>query len=105
MIFRRAYAAMGGLCIALLGAVATAAEFNGADVDGESFDATAYSWDTARFYDVTVEFSGDTATITFDNGRSIDLTLDDEEIDDPSNISAHDYERGVDWDLDVSGLE
>lgn len=82
-----------------------AAEYNGANIDGETFAASAYSYDTANYYEVSVEFDGDTATITFDQGGSVELTLDDEEIGDPSSISAHDYDRGIDWELDISDLE
>jgi len=78
-----------------------AAEYNGYDIDGESFSCTAYSYDTGNYYYVTVEFSGSDVTIYFDNGGYITVTIDDEEIDDPSSISAYDYAKGAYWDLDV----
>lgn len=82
-----------------------AAEYNGNDVDGESFSASAYSYSTGKYYDVSVEFSGDEAEISFKNGGHITLTLDDEEIDDPHAISAYDYQHSAYWDLDVSGID
>jgi hypothetical protein len=82
-----------------------AAEYNGTDLDGETYDATAYSYSTAKYYSVEVEFSGDEATIYFTGGNHIALTLDDEEIDDPHNISAYDYQHAVYWDLDVDGID
>jgi hypothetical protein len=81
------------------------AEYKGQNIDGIEFDCTAYSYSTGKYYYVTVEFDGDEATLTFANGNTVILTLDDEEIDDPSAISAYDYERGVYWDLDVDGLD
>ena len=82
-----------------------AAEFQGEDVDGRAFDATAYSYSTGRYYDVEVEFDGDEATLSFASGGMLTVTLDDEEIDDPSSIDAFDYARGVYWELDVEGLD
>ena len=84
---------------------AVAATYNGQDVDGTSYDCTAYSYETGKYYNVQVEFSGDEATLYFSNGGRRTLTLDNEEIDDPHSISAYDYERGNYWDLDVEGLD
>ena len=77
-----------------------AAEYKGADIDGELFSSTVYSHDTGNYYYVDVEFSGSDATIHFSNGGYITVTLDDETIDDPSSISAYHYDKGY-WDLDV----
>ena len=85
--------------------LAFGAEYNGRDIDGILFDATVYSYSTGKYYDVQLEFDGDEATIYFATGREIVVTLDDEVIEDPSNISAYDYERGVYWDLDVEDLD
>ena len=83
---------------------ALAAEYLGRDVDGQLYNATAYSYGTSKYYDVTVEFSGDEAIIYFQRGGHITLTLDDDEIDDPHNIYAFDYAHAVYWDLDVGDL-
>jgi len=81
------------------------AEYNGEDIDGVDYSATAYSYSTGKYYYVTVTFDGDKATITFRSGNAIILTLDDEEIDDPHSVDAFDYRRGVYWELDVDGLD
>jgi hypothetical protein len=82
-----------------------AAEYNGVNIDGEIYECTAYSYDTSKFYQVQVEFEGDEVTIFFPKGGHIVLTLDDEEIDDPSSISAYYYKTSTYWDLDVDGLD
>jgi hypothetical protein len=82
-----------------------AAEYNGQNIDGVAYDATAFSYDTSKYYNVSVEFDGDEAIISFQNGGQIRVTLDDEEIDDPHSISAFDYNRSIYWDLDVDGLD
>ena len=92
------------LCL-MLSAVPFAAEYNGENIDGQSFDATAYSYDTSKYYNVTVEFQGDEAIVFMPNGGRIRLTLDDEEIGDPHSIQAYDYHRSVYWELDVDGLD
>ena len=92
-------------CLLVLTTVASAAEYNGRNIDGEEYDCTAFSYSTSKYYQVTVEFDGDEATVTFSNGGRLTLTLDDEEIDDPSSISAFDYKKGTYWDLEVDGLE
>jgi hypothetical protein len=37
----------------------------------------------------------------FSKGGHIAVTMDDEEIDDPSSISAYDYNKGNYWDVEV----
>lgn len=81
-----------------------AAEYNGRDIDGKSFSCTAFSYNTGKYYYAQVEFYGDEATLFFSNGGQVVLTIDDEEIDDPSSISAFDYKRGAYWELEVDGL-
>ena len=82
-----------------------AAEYNGDDLDGNSYSATAYSYGTAKYYNVSVEFSGDEATITFGNGGTKTLTMDDEDIDDPHDISCYDYKTATYWDIDVDDID
>ena len=89
----------------LLASTIYAAEYQGRNIDGIEFDCTAYSYDTGKWYFVTVEFDGDEATITFSNGGHITITLDDEVIEDPSSIDAYDYDTGVFWELDVDDLD
>ncbi|MCR4424113.1 MAG: hypothetical protein WHU95_07235 [candidate division WOR-3 bacterium] len=82
-----------------------AAEYNGQNIDGIIFSATVYSYSTGEYYYVDVEFDRDEATIYFQDGGYITVSLDGEEIDDPHNILAYDYQRSVFWDIDVDGLD
>ena len=82
-----------------------AAEYKGKNIDGVEYDCSAYSYSTGKWYNVTVEFDGDEATITFSNGGHITLTLDEEVIEDPSAIDAYDYNKGVYWELEVDELD
>ena len=78
-----------------------AAEYLGRDIDGEEFSCTAYSYGTSNFYSVNVIFDDSDATLYFQSGGMVTLSLDSEEIDDPNSISAYDYQHSVFWDLDV----
>lgn len=78
-----------------------AAEYLGNDVDGESYSCTAFSYSTSKYYYLTCEFSGDEIILHFLNGGYISVTMDSEEIDDPSSISAFDYNKSAYWELDV----
>lgn len=82
-----------------------AAEYKGKDIDGERYSCTAYSYSTGRWYYGTVEFNGDEAVLYLRNLGRVVLTLDNEEIDDPSSIEAYDYKRGAYWELDVDDLD
>ena len=84
-----------------------AAEYKGKDIDGELYSCTAYSYSTGRFYHGMVEFSDDEVVLTLHlrNLVRVFLTLDDEEIGDPTLIDAYDYRRGVHWTLDVDDLD
>lgn len=77
------------------------AEYLGEDLDGQIFSGTAYSYSTGRYYNVSVEFSGDEVIIYFRSGGSKILTLDDEDIEDIHDISAYDYKSGTYWEIDV----
>lgn len=81
---------------------ASAASYNGVDIDGNTYSCSAYSYDTSEYYDVDAVFDGSKVTLYFQNGGKRTLDLDDEDIDDPSDISAYDYDNGVFWDLDCS---
>jgi hypothetical protein len=78
-----------------------AAEYQGSDVDGESYSCTAYSYSTSNYYNLTCEFSGDEVTLYFPNSGHINVSMDSDEIEDPSAISAYDYNKSAYWDLDV----
>lgn len=85
------------LCVNLL----LSAEYNGVNIDGDTYNCTAYSYSTGKYYYLDVEFDGDEVILYFPKGGKIRLTLDNEEIEDPSNISAYDYKKRTYWDLDV----
>ncbi len=82
-------------------ATCNAAEYLGNDVDGDSYSCTVFSYSTSNYYYLTCEFFGDEVILYFPNGGHISVTMDSEEIDDPSSISAFDYKKGTYWDLDV----
>ena len=89
--------------------VLLAAEYQGSNIDGELYDALAKNrTQGSQWYRVKVEFDGDEVTIYLPpglpHGGSIRLDLDDEKIDDPSDIDARDGESGDWWILDVDGL-
>lgn len=77
------------------------AEYLGSDIDGETYDCTAFSYETGKYYYVTCEFSGDEVILYFPKGGHKEISMDSEEIDDPSSIDAFDYEKGTYWEIDV----
>lgn len=87
--------------IIFLAGTADAAEYQGNDLDGESFSCIVFSYDAGSYYYLTCEFSGNDVYLHFDNGGYIVVSMSDDEIDDPSSISAFDYNKGNYWDLDV----
>lgn len=93
------------LSLVLIALPVLAAECNGVNIDGQTFDATVYSYSTGRYYNVEVEFDGDEAIIYFSNGGHRTITLDDEDIDDPSSISAYDYQTGTYWEIDIGDCD
>jgi len=76
-------------------------------IDGELYEARARNRTLGgSWYRVEVEFDGDEIIVHFTRhglGR-VHLTLDDEKIDDPSDIDARDRASGNWWILDVDGL-
>lgn len=90
-----------GLTAMLFVLSSQAAEYLGDDIDGESFSCTAFSYSTSNYYYLTCEFSGSDVILHFPNGGHITVSMDSEEIDDPSSISAFDYDKSAYWDLDV----
>lgn len=78
-----------------------AAEYLGNDIDGESYPCTGFSHSTSDYYDLTCEFSEDKVTLYFSNGSHAEVTMDFEEIDDPSSVRTFDYSKGTYWNLSV----
>ncbi len=88
-----------------VGSVLLAAEYQGSNIDGEQYDALAKNrTQGSQWYRVKVEFDGDEVTIYLPDGGLIRLDLDDEQIDDSSDIDARDGESGDWWTVDVDGL-
>ena len=88
-----------------VGSVLLAAEYQGSNIDGEQYDALAKNrTQGSQWYRLKVEFDGDEVTIYLPDGGLIRLDLDDEEIDDTSDIDARDGESGDWWTVDVDGL-
>lgn len=87
----------------VIGLPSEGAEYEGRNLDGETFSCTAFSYSTSKYYEGDCEFvAGTEVAFTFaSNGKSITLEIDDEEIDDADSISAFDYKKSVYWDLDV----
>lgn len=81
--------------------ICNAAEYLGNNIDGESYSCTAFSYSTSNFYYLTCEFLGDEVILYFPNGGHIFVTMDSEQIDDPSSIGTFDFSKGNFWDLDV----
>ena len=81
------------------------AEYYGKNIDGIIFDGVAYSYSTGRYYYVWVEFDNEEGNIYFSNGGKITITLDDEEIEDPTSISGYDYKHSVFWELEINDLK
>jgi len=80
---------------------ASAAEYKGEDIDGNTYDCVAYSYSTGNYYYTYVEFDGDVARLIFSNGGYIYLTMDDEVIEDADDIDCYDYNTGIYWELNV----
>lgn len=90
------------IAVLVFPSVGYTANYNGVDIDGNTYSCDAYSYDTGEWYGVDAVFDGDEVTLYFKNGGTRTLGLDDEAIDDPSDISAYDYDNAVYWDLDCS---
>lgn len=99
--FTRMVRATFGLAAVFFAMSSQAAEYLGNDIDGESFSCTAFSYSTSNYYDLTCEFSGSDVILHFPNDGHITVSMDSEEIEDPSSIGAFDYDKGSYWDLDV----
>ncbi len=85
--------------------VLLAAEYQGSNIDGELYDALAKNrTQGSLWHRVKAEFDADDVFIYLQGGSRIRLMLDDEQIDDPSDINARDRDSGDWWILDVEGL-
>ncbi len=71
---------------------ATAAEYQGKNIDGKTFEATAYSYETGGRFDIQVRFQDQRATMIFANGGQTTLRLNQAVITDPYAIEG--WKRG-----------
>jgi hypothetical protein len=63
-----------------------AAEYQGKNIDGELFAATAYSYETGGLYDIQVRFRQRRATMIFAGGGKQTIRLHQSVITDPHRI-------------------
>ena len=84
---------------------AAAATYKGQNIDGNEYHARAYSYGTQAYYYVHVKFDGGQAKIYFEDGSYIHVSLNNSDITDPHDIACYDYEKHVNWNLNVDGLD
>lgn len=78
---------------------AIAAEYQGHNIDGQTFAATAYSYETGGLFDIQVQFNERRATMTFAGGSQQTIRLNRPVIRDPSRIFGR--SRGL---ISIGGL-
>ncbi|PZD75424.1 hypothetical protein C1752_00402 [Acaryochloris thomasi RCC1774] len=76
-----------------------AAEYQGQNIDGETFEATAYSYETGGLFDIQVRFKKRRATMYFVNGGRQTIRLNQPVITNPDHIDG--WHRGF---LTIGGL-
>ncbi|OGD16763.1 MAG: hypothetical protein A2Y69_02490 [Candidatus Aminicenantes bacterium RBG_13_59_9] len=82
-----------------------AATYKGQNIDGPEYSARAYSYGTHSYYYVKVVFDGRYTKVYFEGGEYTYLSLNNSDISDPHDIYAYDYEKHVNWHLNVDGLD
>jgi hypothetical protein len=94
-----------GLFAALLAAgEASAASFQGRNVDDRRYQASVLNHDYGLIDGVEVRFHGDGAFVYLHGGGRLVLSLRDEDIADPHCILADDPRHGVVWEINVKDL-
>lgn len=73
----------------LLTPPARAAEYQGKNIDGRSFAAEVYSYETGGVYQAEVQFKQDQAAITFAGGGQLTIKLRQPNISDVSQIEGY----------------
>lgn len=76
-----------------------AAEYQGRNIDGELFEATAYSYETGGLFDIQVRFKKRRATLYFASGGRQTIRLNQPVIKNPKHIDG--WHRGF---LTLGGL-
>ncbi len=88
-----------------VGAAGYAATYKGQNIDGNEYHARAYSYGTHTYYYVHVILDGSQAKVYFEDGSYIYLSLNNSDIADPHDIGCYEYEKHVNWNLNVDGLD
>jgi hypothetical protein len=88
------------LLFLLLGAAVFAAEYQGQNVDGPRYWGFARSLETGNYYPASVVIDRDHASVRFESGKRLDLTLEEQ---DPEEVLASDPHGR--WALSVDGLD
>ncbi|MGB7417023.1 MAG: hypothetical protein WA902_22710 [Thermosynechococcaceae cyanobacterium] len=65
---------------------ALAAEYQGKNIDGKLFEATAYSYETGGLYEIQVRFDERQATMIFAGGSKKTIQLNQSVVTDPDHI-------------------
>jgi len=80
------------------------AQYDGQKVDGCRYWGSARSLDTGKYYPASVVFEQNHAIVNLESGKRLDLTLDDETIEDPEEVIGADPGEQW-WALSVDGLD
>jgi len=88
-----------------VGAAGYAATYKGQNIDGNEYHARAYSYGAQAYYYVHAIFDGSQAKVYFEDGSYIYLSLNNSDIADPHDIGCYEYEKHVNWNLNVDGLD
>jgi hypothetical protein len=84
--------------------LAYGAQYEGQKVDGCRYWGFARSLDTGKYYPASVVFEQDHAIVNLESGKRLDLTLDDETIEDPEEVIGTDPGEQW-WALSIDGLD
>ena len=93
------------IMLLFFGAGGYAATYKGQNIDGNEYHARAYSYGAQAYYYVHVVFDGGQAKVYFEDGAYIYLSLNNSDIADPHDIGCYEYEKHVNWNLNVDGLD
>ena len=92
------------LLYCLLPVTLFAADYRGQNVDGPRYSAFARSLETGKYYPASIVFDHSRANVRLESGKSLDLTLDEQSVEDPEEVLATDP-HGRWWALSVDGLD
>ncbi len=80
------------------------AEYQGQNVDGPRYCGFVRSLTTGNYYPVSAVFEREHADVRLGSGKRLDLTLEEQTIEDPEEVLATDP-RGGWWALSIDGLD